>query len=460
MEDRISAVQQGLLLLLVASLALGLVARPHPENRSYTGALQELSAFQAAFDRNGAEALLRAEAEAQGLVPLAGLRASALKGGASPALALAAESPPIKPWTRTRLATLDEIRAMAQPNSKLSIGVPDLDALGAALGWRLARLEKPDELTLRAVELATAEVSPEDVAHEQQTAALRRAQVAAATEVGSAERRLEQDTNMLEARRRNGASWKVVLKAMETQKEATDTLAAKKEALSAAMQAYESAVQAAERKHAPNQPAAPPTTALARVTLSHNGAPLTLEIPVALALREVPVTSLGATFEATRAAGLWDEVKTLDVAGAIAAVQGHFNWHNRSVDVGGLKLSGALALHVLPCILPLLLMLVSARVQRVSKSYSPFSTKVPDTVPRVGFRSRVFDFIVIVLLPSLTALSAALSLYMIGQPPLLPVGVTILCAVLGSTAFGKLGELQNLLESVVHSHSYPPPQRS
>lgn len=266
---------------------------------------------------------------------------------------------------------------------------------------------------------------------------------------------------MLEARRRNGASWKVVLKAMETQKEATDTLAVKKEAQSTATQAYEGAVQAAERKHARTWPAAPPTTALARVALSYNGAALTLEIPVALTLREAPVTSLGgASFEATRAAGLWDEVKTLDVAGAIAAVRDHFNWHNRSVNVGGLKLSGALALHVLPCILPLLLLLVSARVQRVSKSYSPFSTKVPDVVPRVGFRSRIFDFIVIVLLPSLTALSAALSLYMIGQPPLLPIGVTILCAVLGSTAFSKLGELQNLLESVVHSHSYPPPQRS
>ena len=78
----------------------------------------------------------------------------------------------------------------------------------------------------------------------------------------------------------------------------------------------------------------------------------------------------------------------------------------------------------------------------------------------MGFRSRVFDFMVVVLLPCLTALSAAASLYLIGQPPLLPLGVAVLCVIFGVSAFGKLGELQDLLLSVVHSHSYPPPQRS
>ena len=50
----------------------------------------------------------------------------------------------------------------------------------------------------------------------------------------------------------------------------------------------------------------------------------------------------------------------------IAAVRDHFNWHNRSIDLGGLKLSGAIALHVLPCLLPLLLLLVRGRIRNVS----------------------------------------------------------------------------------------------
>ncbi|HEX6242766.1 MAG TPA: hypothetical protein VFZ61_17755 [Polyangiales bacterium] len=460
MEDRISAVQQSLLVLLVASLALALLARPHPENRRYTSALNELTTFQAGFDRNATEALLRSQAEAQGLIPLAAVRAQAQKGGAA-ALALAPDSPPIRPWTRTHLATLADVDALAQPNAKLPIGVPEVEGLGAALGWRLTRLARQEGLTLRSVELVTAEVSAEDVTREAQVASLRVAEVGARAEVASAERRLEADTNMFEARRRNGASWKVVLKAMETQKEAAASLEAKKQALTQATQAYEAAAKAAEHAYTVTAPSAAPERALARVSLDQQGTALTLDLPVALALRDVTVPSLDhGSFEATRSAGLWDEVKTLDAAGAIAAVQGHFNWHNRSVELGGIKVPGALALHLLPCILPLLLLMVSRRVQGVGKSYSPFSTKVPETMPRVGFRSRVFDFIVVVLLPCLTAISAAASLFLIGQPALLPLGMAFLCVIFGVSAFGKLGELQNLLESVVHSHSYPPPQRS
>ena len=54
----------------------------------------------------------------------------------------------------------------------------------------------------------------------------------------------------------------------------------------------------------------------------------------------MPAPSLSnAAFEATRAAGLWDEVKTLDAAAAIAAVREHFNWHNRSFELGGARLN-------------------------------------------------------------------------------------------------------------------------
>jgi hypothetical protein len=458
MEDRISAVQQGLLLLLVAALALALLARPHPENHRYTGALQELSAFQGTFDRSASEGLLRAQAEAQGLTPMAALAAAA-QGTGVPELALRPDGPPLRPWTRTRLANLAEVDALAQPGSKLIIGVPDVKALGSALAWRLTRLSG-DPLTLRSVELVTSDVSAEDIAREQETAGLRLAIAPIAAEVESANKRLEQETNVLEARRRNQASWKVVLKSMDTQKEAAATLEAKKAALSEAQKAYEAAAQRAEGKHAAREAETAPTHALARISLGHGARDLTLEIPVALALRDAVVPPLRASFAATRAAGLWEEVKTLDVAGAIAAVKDHFNWHNRSIQLGSIKLSGALALHLLPCLLPFLLLMVSARVRLVGKSYSPFSTKVPETLPRVGFRSRIFDFIVVVLLPSLTCVSAALSLYLIGQPPLLPAAMALACVVFGLSLFGKLGELQELVLSVVHSHSYPPPQRS
>jgi hypothetical protein len=97
-------------------------------------------------------------------------------------------------------------------------------------------------------------------------------------------------------------------------------------------------------------------------------------------------------------------------------------------------------------------------MRSVSESYNPFGTTIDSSLPRVGFRSRVVDCLVLVILPVAAAGSAAAALLFIGQVPALPVLVAIACLGLGIYAFGKLGELQSLIEAVVRSHSNPPPQ--
>src|SRR5690349_11468724 len=138
MEARISAVQQALLLLLVASLALAVLARPYPDNYRLNGALSELTTFRQGFERNAAERLLRAQAEAQGLLPLAALAAK-VTGRGVPKLKLPADAPAVRPLTSAHLNTLADVFAFATPKAKLTLGSPDLSALGPALAWRLAR---------------------------------------------------------------------------------------------------------------------------------------------------------------------------------------------------------------------------------------------------------------------------------------------------------------------------------
>jgi hypothetical protein len=458
MEARISAVQQALLLLLVASLGLAVLARPHPDNYRLTGALRELTTFRQSFERSTAEGLLRAQAEAQGLTPLAALAAK-VGGPGVPRVNLPNDAPAIRPLTSAHLATLSDVFAFATPEAKLTLGSPDLEALGPSLAWRLARAQKPGPFVLKSAELVSAELGEEDLKHEQETAALRLQVVNDQAAVDAAQKRLETEERILEARKTNHASWKMVLKAMDAQKEALAALEEKKATLTKTQASYESAAQRAERKPKPKEPSAVPALAAARVTLAHADESITFEIPVPIKARAVAITKLaGATFAVTRAAGLWDELKGLDPDAAIASVQDRFNWHNKGLELGGLTLSGALALQALPLILPLLLLLVRARARRVATSYSPFSTKVPGVLPRIGFNNRVFDALVVIALPMLTALSAAASLLLIGRVPLLPVLSTFACLALGVSAFNKLGEVQDLVQSVVHSHSYPPQQ--
>jgi hypothetical protein len=458
MEDRISAVQQALLLLLVAAFAFLLLGFPHPDNAKFTAALQEVISFRASFQREATEQLLRVRAEAQGLVPLASV-AAASEGPHVPALRLDDSAPPLRPLTKIELSTLGQVFQYAQPNAKTSIGVPDVKALGAGLAWRLARLGGEQPLVLKSVALVPAEIDEDDLKLERETAELRLLPEKAQAAVEAAQKKLDQESRVLEARRKLRASWKMVLKSMEAVKEATETLEARKQALSAAAQDYEDHARRAQQARKPTRPRAVPSYALAQVTLSKGASEITLSIPVKLAVADVPVPSLtGASFSATHFADLWGEVKDSDADAAIAAIRDHFNWHNRIWNVLGMQLSGALLLQILPLSLPFLLWLLMARMRRVSKSYSPFSTKVPETLPRVGFKRRGFDLLVVVVLPFAAAACSAVSLHLVGQPPVLAAATALICLALGTMAFMRLGELKDMVESVVHSHSYPPSQ--
>jgi thiol:disulfide interchange protein len=167
----------------------------------------------------------------------------------------------------------------------------------------------------------------------------------------------------------------------------------------------------------------------------------------------------GVTLRQTHAAGLWDEVKGLEVAQAKQLVSERFNWHFRQIKLGGLELGGGAVLQLTPCILPLLLLLLLSRMRAVSSTYNPFRTRVKSALPRVGFRTRVLDALAIVVLPLVAAVLAVASLMIVGQLPALPLLAAVFCLLLGGYAFVKLGELQRLMEDVVRSHSVPPPDQ-
>lgn len=454
MQARLSAVQRALILLPIASVVFAVLARPHPENRAFTHALDEVSAFRASFDRPALEKLLLDYAQGQGTLPLTTVSERTVVDDKT--LAVAAGAPGIKPLSVVRLATLSDAQDHSRPESALGIGVPDVSSLGAALSWRLAQTKLDTVPTLKAVTLSPAAVGEADVALEREVAELQKQRLSAEAEVATANARLEAEQNLFDARRKRGLAWKIIVKSIEARDAAKITLTEKSQALADLAGRYEQAVKRALAPRKKVELTAVPGFALARVDLE--GGPGSYEIPVRLESRVVPVPALRqASFTHTVEAGLWDKVKGLGPDQAVSAVQGEFNWHNRYVEVAGMRVGGMTLLQILPCLLPLLMVLLRRRLRAAAASYSLFGTKIYGDMPTVGFNSRSLEGLTLLLLPVVACVSAGLALLLIGQLPLLPALAAVASVVLGSGAFVRIGELQGLVASVVHSHSYPPP---
>jgi hypothetical protein len=277
--------------------------------------------------------------------------------------------------------------------------------------------------------------------------------------VDAAKTELDAADELYDKQRKWKLPWKILAKTHEARQQAKGVLADKQRALKAVERRYASAHKRTTRNYEQHTVPPIPNRGVAQVSITQNGKQTLYQIPVAIAVREVPVPSLnGAALPYTQEAGLWEEVRGLDADGAIAAVRAHFNWHYRYVELMGIKLGGMTVLQLLPCILPLLLAASLWRMRAVAGAYNPFTTRVRGSLPRIGFGSRVLDALVLVVMPLTAAGCAMTSLMLVGQVPALPVLTAVVCLVLGIHTFTRLGELQNLRDDVVRSHSYPPPE--
>jgi hypothetical protein len=396
MEARLSEVQKRLVWLCLGSLLLALLIRPQPENGRYVEALAELESFRASFSRSQAEAALQKQAEGRGEFSFARLQeaAHALDG---PQLELGEDLSAPRGLSFVRLATLADAHAYAELGASLPVGVADPGVLGQALQRRM--VDSCSRAAIRAVDCTFILHGFELVA-------------SAFGEPGT------------------GAS-------------------------------------RSDRRSLPK-------AALARLSLeltdgSAEGEPLTFEIPVRLAHRRVSVPVLrGAEFQALRAAGLWDELSGLDAEHAADAIQSHFNWHLRSVELWGVDFTGKKLLQLLPCLLVWLLASLALRMRRAefcsradprasTAFYSPFTTPVPSSLPRVGLKHRWLELLALLVAPLVSIVSACISLWQINQLPILPALSGIACLALGSYSFVKLNDLRKQAISIVRSHSYPPP---
>ncbi len=455
MEARLSAIKQALLLLIGASLVVAFLVRPAPQNRLLVHALDELTAFRNSFDRKASEQFLLAHAADLGAVNLSSLQA-AWTDKRGPKLTVLDGAPPVPPFSLVSLPTLSDVVAHAQPSSTISVASLDVGALAASLSWRLALTERKGMFILRSVELLPAELTREDIEDEKNVPTLRAAAV-------SAHHALEQITYRektigyrveAQAKRRSDQLGKTRVAHAEAQQ----LLAERTELSTSTQQRYDEVLKRTERPRKLTKLSSVPVSALARVKITYYSDEIAYDIPVPLVIHAVPVQPLSVTsFPATRAASLWEQVRTKDADAAKALVEGRFNWHFRHLVVSGTKLSGMSVLQILPAILPFFLWLLLVRLRRAESSYSPFGKAVPTTRPSVGFENRFIEFVAIFVLPLAAVASAAGALVLNGRVPVGPLLTGMACVALGVYAFTKVQEIREQTVSIVHSQSLAPP---
>jgi hypothetical protein len=460
MQARLSAVQQTLIVVTIVAFVIAALVHPAPDNADYRRALAELTSLQQRFDRPRVEAALLEHAKAQGRQPLAQLtqQISALR---PISVQLAASAPQIEPIAELKLPTLADIDRYAQPGATLPLRIADLSSVASSLSWRLTRdAPKDTPITLHGAQLRAAAVDAQTLALEAQIAQLQLDQQAARTSAERTSAQLTNITSLYEARVKRHVSRQLRSETYKSLLEARKSHRDAERALRDIVKRYEAAL--AKAAPAATGAASDPLTqeyGVVDAEVSWQANTKRYVIPVRVKTLQAQLPPLqGVTLQQTHAAGLWDEVKSLDVTAAAQAVDLRFNWHNRYFDLAGIKLGGGAVLQLTPCILPLLLLLLLGRMRAVSLDYNPFRTRVRSALPRVGFRTRFLDALAIIVLPLAAPVLAVASLMIVGQIPALPLLAAVLCLVLGAYAFIRLGELQRLMEDVVRSHSVPPPE--
>jgi hypothetical protein len=462
--ERINAVQRVFWGLLVSGLLVTALGVPVGNDGHTMAALDELTAFSAAFDRPTLERVLLSHASAQGVIGLDTV-ARAVTGRGVPKVSVAAGAAPIAPRATVLLSTLAEVRDLTTEAAAIAIAAPKSDAIARALVWRLSRQQGP-RYELESVKLGDGRCTHADVQREQEVNRAREAALRARDTANVAEKQHAQAEGVYDLRRKWKATWKAIAKANETRQQTQATLDDAQKQLTLAEGSYEALVKQAEGFEAKEaaKPASSATSdvecvvAVARLTDRAASRSLELRLPVEIEQRKVAVPRItGADFPVLRSAGFWTELKDLSAQQATERLRQRFSWHYRYLDVGGMKLGGMTILQLVPLLfIPLFLGLIR-RSRGVGATYNPFDRPAGETLPTVGVGVDFVNLIVLVLLPLTGCALCAWSLIQVNQPPVVPLLCAIGSIVLGGSCHVALKELLELRDAITRSHSNPPP---
>ena len=459
MKERIKAVQRVFYTLLIVDLVVIALGIPMRGDGATLDVLDEVSAFDAGFDRAQLEKTLLEHAQGQGLVTLASVATAAAADGVPPVKA-ADKAAPIAPRAELALATLGDVHAMTGKDASLPLGIPSAEGLGQALSWRLSRRSGAQSFELQKVEVSKQGCTDADLQREREIDTARVERLRAQRDFDATTKTLEEAEQLYEARRKWKAPWKSIVKANEKRGEAVAAKNKAQRVLNGADERYEALAKQGEQLQA----SAGDACALATASLREQpgGQSFQLTVPVAIEQRGVAVGSVsGADFPIAHASGLWDELAKLSPKQAIAKLRGRFSWHYRYVEVApGIKLGGMTVLQLAPlALLPFFFALIR-RSRGVGATYNPFDRPPGETLPMVGFGLSALNLLVLLFLPLAGCALCTWSLIELEQLPIVPVLCVLGCVGLGGNSQLALGELLELREAVTRSHSNPPPAPS
>jgi len=469
-KQRIEAVQRVYWAVLGLSLALILIGLPVGNDGETMAVLDELTAFNKAFDtsRNAIEQSLLTHAKGTGAVALADVQ-GAIGGDGLPKVSVAEGAAPIEPLAAIDLSTLSKIQALSEADASLNIGSARAQEIGEALSWRIARAvernEKPnDPLTLNGLTLSLRQLAEADVVRELEAAQTRRHLRKAEKTLVDKQATFKRLDELYESRKKWRATWKVLQRTNEERMEAKAALDAAQKSRDDLAAQYEDLAKKADQAIKTAQAAAGFSAArgekrfvVARAELTpKTGKPFSLEVAAPIDIRTVPVPPItGAELPITRGTTLWKEIEGGTSAQAIERVQRDFTWHYAHVQAGPIKIGGMTVIQLAPLVILPFLLIIVRRSRKVASGYNPFDRDA-GVLPRVGLGTPL-NIVVLIVLPIAGAILCAISLVQLRQVPMIPALSVFAFLWLGITAHISIRDLVDLRDAVRQSHSAPPP---
>lgn len=467
MKEQIVVVGKILWVLIIGSVLLAIAAIPRGSDRPYVKALQELRVFELGFKQKALEKSLFESASVTARVPLQAVKAT-IQGADAPEVSVRKGAQAIAPWADINLSTLGAIYAMGKNNASVRLGTVRINELAAGIEWRLVQRKEEQSYELVSIVLEGNGTLEEKVDLERRVVAARQTAIQTREELKSARDTATKADDTFEKWRKWKAPWKVLQKALDARKKAQTEEQERQRVFDQARQRYyELAKQAQSNQgHAATQGGAAPakkargnnTTAVVSLKAAPSGAPVQLQIPLALELRAARVPRLtGCDFTATRAAGLWKVVSGQSVQSAIASVESRFSWRYRYFTLGGYKIGGMTFLQLLPLVFIAILLHFLSVIRKARSSYNPYGGKVDwSTLPPVGFSATWLNVAATAVLPPAACLCCIVSLIWIDELPIIPILSIFGALGLGVYSYISLDGLQHLRDEVTRSHSLRP----
>lgn len=456
MQDGLRAVHTLFATVVISAVCVLPVCFPRLQDGRRIEALETLERLVTTFDAPAFEASVLAQAETGSAVSLKSL-ATRIQGPRVENVQAADLSPTLAKASPLGLRTLGDVAAAAAGGQQVTLTGPDTDAAAAAIRWRLARLDAPQDATLTMLEQVPGSVTATQLDTERKVEASRVAVLEARRAANKARGRFTRFRDRAKWLIKHRAARKNQRAAIEKRREAYFEKEEAKINMASSHEAYLKLSAAADGFRAGPERADSPGVVLTASLKSAAGETLSFTFPVPSTKREIKSAAqpLPPDVDAMRKSPLWTELEPMDAEEARTHVQQDLSWHLSGWKLGPVRVGGVTLVQLVPLLLLFQLWRLNHRCERTVGNYDPFQHPGTD-LPLPGTGHPPLDAGLIAGLPALAGLLTAITLWRLSELAWLGILLALATASYAVLTYRTYDRLLGLRSGILRNSIRPP----